>query len=168
MPRRVTASLCCQHATVTESIVARAQSVGVDEIGNPPGREARLAATASCRAAGMKALSVKQIRDLSIDVMIEQAIDALDEPGRRLHLLGGGLGIEGRERLRLPSFEADVDRRRAFGRELEGRGLLNEGGEQAVAIAIRRAGIIPERAEIRCQSGEPLAERVVEAELVSL
>src|SRR5215468_308655 len=100
--------------------------------------------------------------------MIEQVIDARDEPGRSLHLLGGGLGVEGRERLRLPALEANMDLGRAFCRELKQRSILNEGGEQSLAVAVRRAWIIPEFAEIRRQGSEPLAECGVEDDLIPL
>jgi hypothetical protein len=142
-----------QHAAVAQSLRARAERVFVNQIGDPHGREARLASAAASRAAGTKALHIKHVSDLGIDMGIEQGVDQLDDPERRLYLLGGGFGVQRRERLGLPPLKADVDLRRAFCWELEQRGILDEGGEQALAVAVGRAGILPERAEIRRQGG---------------
>jgi hypothetical protein len=125
----------------------------MDEISDPQRREARLAPAAARGSAGTKALGVEDGRDLGIDVMIEQLIDARDELGRGFHLLGGGLGVKGRERLGLPALEADVDLGEVFGWELEQCGILNEVGEQALAVAVGRAWILPKRLEVRCQGG---------------
>ena len=88
---------CGQHAAITQAIIARAERVGVDEIGDPHGREARLAPATSRRAARTQSLGVENVCDLRIDVVIEQVVDALDESGRSLHLLCRGLGVHRRE-----------------------------------------------------------------------
>ena len=78
-----------QPSAVAKSIIARAESVFVDEIGDTQGSEASLAPAASSRSAGTKSLLVEHVSDLGRDVGIEKCVDELDEPGRCLHLLRG-------------------------------------------------------------------------------
>jgi hypothetical protein len=38
-------------------------------------------------------LLVEEVGDLAIDMVVEELVDDLDDPRRRLHLLSGGLGV---------------------------------------------------------------------------
>lgn len=113
-----------QHAALTQTIITRAQSVRVDEIGDPHGGEALVAAARARRTARTQSLFIQNVRDLSIDMMVEQSVDTGDDCERSRHLLCRGLGVYRCERLCLAPFEADVDRRRAGGGELEQRGIF--------------------------------------------
>ena len=78
------------------------------------------------------------------------------------------LGIQRRERFGLAALEADVDLGDAFCRQLDERGILDDMGEQSFALAVRRGRISPELLEVRRHRDQPLADRVVEDELILL
>lgn len=77
-----------QHASFSEPVVARAQSVSVDEIRHPQGGEARIATSRSCRAPRTEAPRVEQVGDLRVDVVVEKFVDERDDSWWSLHLLG--------------------------------------------------------------------------------
>ncbi len=53
-----------------------------------------MALTRSSRSTRTKLLLVEDIGDLCIDVVVEELVDELDNHGRGLYLLRGGLGIQ--------------------------------------------------------------------------
>ena len=67
--------LFCQHSAISQSVIARAQPVVVDEIGDPQGREAGIVAAAPRRSARAISLLVEEFGDLGIDVVVEQLVD---------------------------------------------------------------------------------------------
>ena len=72
--------LCCgQHAAVAKPVVARAQRVCMDEVGDAQSGEASLAAPWPSRSAGTKSLLVEDVGDLGIDVIVEKLVDELDD-----------------------------------------------------------------------------------------
>ena len=68
-----------QHPSFSKSLVARAQSIAVDEIGHPQGGETRVPSSASCRASWTKSLVVEQVGDLRVDVVFEKLVDERDD-----------------------------------------------------------------------------------------
>src|SRR6202021_356543 len=64
--------------------------------------------------------------------------------------------------------EADVDLRDAFHRKFDQRGILDDVGEKSFALAVRCARIIPELLELCCHRDQPLANGIVQDELVLL
>ena len=79
--------LFCQHSALSQPVVARAQLVFVDEIGNAQGREAGVVAAASRRLARTISVLVEEFGDLGIDVVVEELVDEFDDAGLRLDLL---------------------------------------------------------------------------------
>lgn len=78
-----------QHAAVAKPIVARAQRISMDEIGDAQRGEASFAVPWSSRCAGTKSLPVEDVCDLGIDTVIKELVDELDDRGRRFDLLRG-------------------------------------------------------------------------------
>ena len=79
----------CQHSAIAKSIIARAEAVAVDEIGDPQGREAGIVAAAPRGSSRAKSSLVEEFGDLGIDVFVEELVDQFDDTGLRLHLLRG-------------------------------------------------------------------------------
>ena len=99
-------------------------------------------------------------------MVFEQLVDEFHDLGFRPDLLGGGLGIQRRERLGLAPFKANVDLGDAFSRELEECHVLDDMGEHALSLAVRRGRVRPEFLEVCGQRAEPFADRLVENEPV--
>ena len=114
----------------------------------------------------MKAPLVEEVNDFRVDVVVEQLVDEFQDLRLRLDLLRGGLGIQRRERLGLASFEADMDLGDSFSRELDEGGILKEVCQHAFPLAIRRGRVSPEPLEVRRQGVEPLADHIVEDQLI--
>src|SRR5690625_4608762 len=81
-----------QHSALSQPVIAWTQLVFVDEIGNPFGREAGVVSTAACGLARTISLLVEQLRDLGIDVVIEEFIDQFSKRGKT----PGQSGCDGR------------------------------------------------------------------------
>ena len=120
---------CHQHTAVAKPIIARAERVSMDEVGNAQRGEAGMAAPRSSRSAGTKLLLVEDVCDLGIDVVIEELVDELDDHGGCPYLLRGGLGIQRCQRFGLAALEAHVDTGDAFRRQFDQRGVLDDVGE---------------------------------------
>ena len=80
---------CRQHTAVAKPVVARAQCVSMDEVGNAQRGEASLAAPRSRRSAGTKPPLVEDVGDLGIDVIVEKLVDEFDDRSRCFDLLCG-------------------------------------------------------------------------------
>jgi len=91
--------------------------------------------------------TVEDVGDLCINVVVEELVDELDDHGRRLYLLRGGLWIQRRQRFGLAAIESHVDARDAFRGQFNQRGILDDVGEQSFALAVRGGWIIPELLE---------------------
>jgi hypothetical protein len=76
-----------QHTAVAKPVVARAQRVSMDEVGDVLRCEASVAAPRSGRSAGMKLLLIENVGDFGIDLVVEEFVDELDDLGRGLDLL---------------------------------------------------------------------------------
>lgn len=138
------------------------------EIGHPQVREAGVGLVAAGRTAGPNCLLVEDLGDLGIDVIIEEPVDQFDHRLQGLDQLRGGLGVLGRQGLRPASLEADMDPCRSLDRELHERDILDDVGEQPLALTVREARIGPKRCEVRGHGDEPITDRAVESELVFL
>ncbi len=159
---------CHQHTAIAKPVVARANCVTMDEVGDAQRGKAGLAALRPGRSAGTKTPLVEDIGDLCIDVVIEELVDELDNHRRRFYLLCGGLWIQRRQRFGLAALEAQVDLRDAFLWQFDQRGIFDDVGEQSLAFSVRGCWIIPEFLEVCCHYQQALADRVVEHELILL
>ena len=160
--------LFCQHSTLPQAVIARAQLVLVSEIGNSQGREAGVVATAACGLARTVSLLVEQFCDLGIDVVVEEVIDQFDDAGLRLDLLGGRFWAQGGERLDLAAFESHVNLGGSFRRQLDESDILDDVGKQSLAFAVWCIGIRPELVEIHRHCDQPLADSFIKDELIVL
>ena len=138
------------------------------EVGHSQVREAGVGVVAAGRTAGPNCLLVENVGDLGIDVIVEELVNQFDHRLLGLDLLRGGLGVLGRQGLRLASLEADMDSCRSLDRELHERDILDDVGEQPLALSVRETRVGPERCEVRGHGDEPITDRAVESELVFL
>ena len=115
------------------------------EIGHPQVREAGVGLVAAGRTAGPNCLLVEDLGDLGIDVIIEEPVDQFDHRLQGLDLLRRGFGVLGGQGLRPASLEADMDPCRSLDRELHKRDILDDVGEQPLALTVREARIGPKR-----------------------
>jgi hypothetical protein len=99
----------CQHTAAAKPIVSRANFVSMHEIGDTQSGKFSAAASRSSRSTGLKSLPIEDISDFGIDVVIEEFVHKLDDPGLGLHLLSGWLGIRRRQRFSLTSLEAEMN-----------------------------------------------------------
>jgi hypothetical protein len=95
------------------------------EVGHPQLREAGVGLIAAGRTAGPNCLLVEDVGDLGIDGIVEELVDQFDHRLLGLDLLRGGLGVLGRQGLRLASLEVDMDPCRSLDRELHERDILS-------------------------------------------
>ncbi len=158
----------CQHSAISQTVIARAQAVPMDEIGDQQGCEAGIAAAAPRRSSWAIALLVEEFGDLCIDVSVEELVDQFDDAGRRLYLLRGRFWAHCGERLDFAALEADVDPGGAFRRHFDEGDILNDVGEQPFAFTVRRIRICPELAEVYRHRDQPLADSFIEDELILL
>ena len=91
-----------------------------------------------------------------------------DDAGLRLDLLRGGFRAHGGERLDFAALEADVNLGGSFRRQLDEGDILDDVGEQPLAFAVWRIRICPKLFEVRRHRDQPLADSLVEDELILL
>lgn len=130
-----------QHSAISQSIVARTESVAMDEIGNPQGSEAVIAAATPRRSTRAISLLVEKFGNLGIDKFVEELVDQLDDTWLRLHLLRRRLGVRCGERLGFATLEADVNLRGSFRRHFGEGDILDDVGKQSFAFAVWRIRI---------------------------
>ena len=83
-----------QHPAVAKPIVSRANFVSMHEIGDTQSGKCSAAASRSSRSTGPKSLPIEDISDFGIDVVIEEFVHELDDPGLRLPCSPDGLGFD--------------------------------------------------------------------------
>jgi hypothetical protein len=98
-----------EHSAVPQPVIARAESILVDQIGHAQVREAEIGLASTRGAAGTDSSLVEDVRNLYIDVIVEELVDEFDHYLRRFDLLCGGFGVLRCQGLRFSTFEADVD-----------------------------------------------------------
>ena len=136
------------------------------EIRDPDGGKARVVPTRSSRSTRMQVSRIEEVRDLCVDVVVEELIDERHDRGRCRHLLRRGPGVPRLERRDFAALEADVDAGGAVSRKPEEGRILDDVREQSLAFAIRCGRVRPEAVEIRRHRDEPLANRVIEDDLI--
>ena len=136
------------------------------EIRDPDGGKARVVPTRSSRSARMQVSRIEEVRDLRVDVIVEELIDERHDCRRCLHLLRGGPGVPRLERLDFAAFEAEVNPGGVVSGQFEEGRILDDMREQSLAFAVRRGRVCPEAVEIRRHRDEPFANRVIEDDLV--
>ena len=136
------------------------------KIRDPDGGKARVVPTRSSRSARMQVSRIEEVRDLRVDVIVEELIDERHDCRRCLHLLRGGPGVPRLERLDFAAFEAEVNPGGVVSGQFEEGRILDDMREQSLAFAVRRGRVCPEAVEIRRHRDEPFANRVIEDDLV--
>ncbi len=140
----------------------------MDEIGNPQGSEAGIAAAAPRRSTRAISLLVEKFGNLGIGEFVEELVDQLDDTWLRLHLLRRRLGVRCGERLGFATLEADVNLRGSFRRHLGESDILDDVRKQSFAFAVWRIRICPELVEVHCHRDEPFADSLIEDKLILL
>ena len=138
----------------------------MNEVRDSEGGKARVVATWSSRSTRTQVSRIQEVRDLCVDVIVEEPIDKRHDRRRCRHLLRGRPGVPRLERRDFTTLEADVDPGGAVRRELEEGRILDDVREQSLAFAVGGGRVRPEAVEIRRHGHEPFANHVVEDDLI--
>ena len=155
-----------EHASIPKSIVPRAEPVSMHEIRDPEGGKARVVPTRTRRTTRTQVSRIQAVRDLLVDVVVEELIDERHDLRRCRDLLRGGPGVPRLERHDLATLEAHVKLGGAVFCKLEEGRILDDVREQSLAFAVRRGRVRPEAVEVGRHRDEPFANRVIEDDLI--
>jgi hypothetical protein len=124
--------------------------------------EARRASSRTDAPARLQPSRVERVRDVRVDVIVEQAIDEIDDGRLRFDLLRGRRGVVGFERLGFAAPESEVDAGGPGGGDLDERRIVDDRGEHPLPVTVRGGGVCPQASEVRRHGDQPLPRAAVD------